>query len=157
MPLNQDKVRAALERAGRSLITDLQASMAASGANATGKTSRSLAYSITFSPNAVQFLLTGGTGWAFVEQGRGPTKRDGNGEVFRAIKEWAAARGIPESRVPGIVKTIHEKGTRLHRLGIRRDIYTKIITDKRIALITEGVGIIAERETASDIVQAFKP
>lgn len=157
MPLNQDKVTAALERQGRALISELQASMAAAGANATGKTSRSLAYSITFSPTAVQFLLTGGPGWAFVEQGRGPTKRDGTGEVYRAIEEWAAARGIPATRVPGIVKTIHEKGTRLHRLGIRRDIYTKIITDKRIALITEGVGIIAERETASDIVQAFRP
>ena len=106
--LNQSKVREGLDRTGRQLITDLQAAMVSSGANATGKTAASLAYTINFSGTGVQFLLTGGAGWAFVEQGRGKTvNKSGTGEVRKAIEEWAQARGIPAKRVPGYFRTAH--------------------------------------------------
>lgn len=155
--LNQSKVREGLDRTGRQLITDLQAAMVSSGANATGKTAASLAYTINFSGTGVQFLLTGGAGWAFVEQGRGKTvNKSGTGEVRKAIEEWAQARGIPAKRVPGIVALIHRYGTRLHRKGLRRDVYTSILTAKRLEDIAGNIGLVAESSLASEIVQAFK-
>jgi hypothetical protein len=166
MPINKDKAQAALDDAGRNLITQLQAMMVSTGANATGKTSASLAYGVTFTPTSINFQLTGGTGWAFVEQGRGPTKKGGDGAVYRAIKEWAAARGIDQAAVYPITRFIHGYttkdgkkvggGTRLWRAGERRDIYTSLITKEGVQRIADSVGVLGETSLGSDIVNALK-
>lgn len=166
MPINKGKAQEALDKAGRRLITELQAAMQATGANATGKTSASLEYAVRFSGSVIEFELTGGPGWAFVEQGRGPTKNDGDGALYRAIKEWAAARGIAEAAVYPITRFIHGYttkdgrkvggGTRLWRTGSRRDIYTGLITKRGVEQIADSIGILGEVSISSEIITALK-
>lgn len=157
MLINKDKATRALDTAGRRLITELQAAMQATGANATGKTSASLDYTIGFTATVIEFQLTGGVGWAFVEQGRGPTvNREGDGSLYRAIKDWAAARGIADAAVYPITRSIHKKGTRNWREGIRRDIYSSIVTRRGVNQIADSVGVLGEVSLSSEIINALK-
>lgn len=157
MSLNKQKVNTAFDKAGTRLIGELQAALVAADAVATGKTRDSLEYSINYVGPIIQFTLTGGKGWAFVEQGRGPTvNKSGDGALFRAIKEWAAARGVPEAAVYPITRKIHKQGTRLHVNKERRDIYTGIITKRAVENIALSIGVLGAVTTQSDIIQAFR-
>jgi hypothetical protein len=158
--LDVKKVTAILEREGSKLITELQAAMVAENANASGRTSESLAYSITEQDGGLNFTLSGGVGWAFVEQGRGATRRKGNGKLRDIIRQWIDDRGIePEDGMSKdvlaiiITRAIHRRGTLLHFLGERRDIYTSVLSDERIETMLSEIGNELRIDVLSDVVQ----
>jgi hypothetical protein len=163
--LDVGRVTQLLEREGVKLISELQAAMVAQDANASGRTSDSLGYEIIPQDEGLIFQLYGGVGWAFVEQGRGRTRNDGDGSLRGIIRQWMDDRGI-EPDEPDmskdtlaflITRAIHQRGTLLHLLNERRDIYTSVLTDERIELILEEIGDDVEKQVLSDVVSNFKP
>lgn len=147
-----------LNEEGSRLILDLQALMVSTGANATGRTSRSLELVTRNNNSAVGFNVSGDIGWAYVEQGRGKTLKTGNGEVLKAIKEWIDAKGItPKDGISKdalaylITRKIHREGTKLFILNQRRDIYTSLITDEYIDKICDKLGTEIQAQVAKDI------
>lgn len=160
--LDLSKIEAILEREGNRLVLDLQAMMVSTGANASGRTSKSLEVITRSTSTSVGMSVQGGIGWAFVEQGRGVTRRTGDGAVRRAIRQWIDDKGIiPESGISKdalayvISRAIHERGTLLHLLNERREIYTNVITDQYIDNIVSEIGNEVQLQVASDIIDKF--
>lgn len=147
----------------RQMVLDLQGAMVSSGANASGKTSASLQVESKRTQSAVISQITGGDGWKFVEQGRGPTRVKGNGVLRGLIRQWIMDKGIvPEDGISidslafVITRAIHQRGTLLHFLGERRDIYTSVVNDEAIQRIQDKIGDVITLQVSSDIVKAFK-
>ncbi len=161
--LDLKRIESILQREGDRLVLELQAMMVSTGANASGRTSQSLQVETTTTDSAVGMSITGGIGWAFVEQGRGATRRDGDGAVGRAIRQWIDDKGItPDGNMTKdslaflITRAIHQRGTLLHLLGERREVYTNVITENSIQAILNEIGTEIEAEISTDIVNAFK-
>jgi hypothetical protein len=175
----RSRIRRILYEEADDLIVDLQVRSFAQDAVATGQTVRSLAPSVrVFSDGGISLDITGGEGWKFLEQGRGVTRNEGDGELLPKIKRWMIARGIKPTikskskRVKGgrrnaekkafdslafaITRTIHKEGTLLHRQGKRRDIYSSVVTDRRINQIINKIASTSEAEILSDIIDTFK-
>jgi hypothetical protein len=160
--LDLNKIEKLLEREGAKLILELQAMMVSTGANASGRTSKSLEVITRNTDTSVGMSIQGGIGWKFVEQGRGATRRSGDGAVYKAIKQWIDDKGItPETGVSKdalaflITRAIHQRGTLLNLLGERREVYTNVITDQYIDKIVNEIGNEVQVQVASDIIDKF--
>lgn len=159
-----ERLQDILEREGARLVLELQSAMQSTGANASGKTSQSLRVTTRRTNTALNMNISGGIGWAFVEQGRGATRRSGNGAVRKAIRQWIDDKGItPDGNITKdalaflITRAIHERGTLLHLLNERREIYTSVITENGVNEIIDKLGETVEVEVSSDVLkQIFK-
>lgn len=161
--LDLAKIEAVVTKELQDIVLDLQANMVSTGANASGRTSQSLKVESNLSATRVVSQITGGTGWAFVEQGRGRTQRNGNGQLKGIIRQWIIDKGItPEQGMTidslafVITRAIHRRGTLLHLLGERREIYSNVVTTERIDRITERIGDEIALQVSSDIINMFK-
>ena len=70
---------------------------------------------------ARQYFMTVETGRKATPQFTKPST-----EFVAAIKQWMEAKGL-EGQAYGIAKSIHQKGTKLHRQGGRMDIVSNVI------------------------------
>lgn len=161
--LDLAKIEAVVTKELQDIVLDLQANMVSTGANASGRTSQSLKVESNLTATRVVSQITGGTGWAFVEQGRGRTQRTGNGQLKGIIRQWIIDKGItPEQGMTidslafVITRAIHRRGTLLHLLGERREIYSNVVTTERIDRITERIGDEIALQVSSDIINMFK-
>lgn len=160
MSLSVEQLAALFQKEGDAIIRDLRALMSSTGANASGKTSASLLNEVTATEGSARMLITGGTGWAFVEQGRGRTRRKGNGQLRGIIKQWIDDKGIqPEEGMTKdtlsflITRAIHSRGTLLYLLQERREIYTAVLTEDRLKKVEE---LAKERVTSAVESQLLK-
>lgn len=159
-----DEITLVFEQEGAQMIRDLQALMVSTGANASGRTSASLANEVNVTPSRAQMRITGGEGWAFVEQGRGRTRRKGSGKTLRQIiREWIDFKGItPEDGMSKdtlaflITRAIHARGTLLHLLGERREIYTAVFTEARLQKLITTASDRAASVIEGDIYNKIK-
>lgn len=151
-----------LQREGATIIRELQALMVSTGANASGRTSKSLVNDVTSTGTRVTMQVSGGIGWEFVEQGRGRTKRKGRGELRGIIKQWITDKGItPDDGMSKdtlaflITRAIHQRGTLLHLLQERRAIYTAVLTEDKLSKISEQIynriGTVAQDKLVANI------
>lgn len=143
MPVTTE-IAKVFEAEGAEFIRQLQALMISTGANASGRTSKSLLNEITTTDTRARMQITGGIGWAFVEQGRARTRRKGNGALRGIIAQWIKDKGIqPEAGMTVdtlaflITRAIHARGTLLHVLGERREIYTAVLTQQAIENVVQ--------------------
>lgn len=118
-----------LDEWGDETVKLIQANLARSGTNASGKTSKSLRHQAT--DNKIQ--ITGREFFNTVETGRRPGKRPPTGP----IEQWLRAKNVSlEGKISqvafAISKVIGEKGTQLYQNGGRKDIITPAFSDKRI-------------------------
>lgn len=145
------------------VIADIRATMQRTGVNATGKSSRSLAYTATDS----RLQVTGGVAFtgtdrlSFIESGRGPTRNDQGGVLYPAILEWVNAKNIgsPKQRpsiARAITRRIHQGGTRLWKNNKTRDIVQENLGNDRIAQLYGELGNKLFREVESQIVKKIR-
>src|SRR5688572_7980430 len=124
------------DQAALDIITEIRLNLIATGAEATGKTGRSLE-DIT-SDEGMKIL--GSKSFLFVERGRGPSKKL---PPVAPLVEWLEARGIDKAAVWGLRKAIAKRGT----LSLRtdggsthpRDIYDSVVTKIRIERILSQI------------------
>lgn len=125
------------ERNATSLIGEIRANLAYTGANATGKTRDSLEF--TASDNQLQ--IKGDKSYDFVETGR----RAGKMPPMQPILEWATARGLIQTESQGrslvylIRRSIAERGTVTVSQSKPRDIWTKIVDESTIDSIIDQI------------------
>ena len=87
------------------------------------RTSQSLRIEVKKEGNTVKLQLFGRPFFNTVETGRKPTpNKKPSREFIENLKPWAAARGIPESKVWAIATVINRRGTNLWLDGGRDDI-----------------------------------
>lgn len=116
-------------------ITEIRNHLQSTGTNATGKTSKSLKFTVTGSDKVILEIL-GRNYFGTVETGRKATPNftKPSFEFVASIKEWAKAKGFSEVSAYAIAKSIHKKGTKLHQTGGRHDIISNVLnqdfTDK---------------------------
>lgn len=161
--LDLTKIEQLFAKEGSNFVRELQSMMVQTGANASGKTSASLQSITRRTDNSVGLTVDGGIGWAFVEQGRGATKnKSGKGVLRGIIRQWIDDKGItPDEGMTKdtlaflITRAIHKRGTLLHFLGERREIYTSVITESAITQLLDKTGSIMEKEISTDLVLQF--
>jgi hypothetical protein len=145
------------------VIADIRATMQRTGVNATGKTSRSLAFTATDS----RLQVTGGVAFtgtdrlSFIESGRGPTNSDQGGVLYPAILEWVNAKNIgsPKQRpsiARAITRRIHQGGTRLWKNNKQRDIVQENLGNDRIAQLYGELGNRLFREVESQVIKKLR-
>lgn len=117
-----------LKTAGQSAVQQIKNNMAATGTNATGKSSASLRFEVVQDGEQTILRVLGKEFFAVVETGRKPTPQytKPSREFVASIRQWAKAKGLPEGAAYGIAKSIHKKGTDLFRSGGRKDIYSNV-------------------------------
>lgn len=153
----------AFDKFAEAAIFDIKKQMRATDAVATGKTLRSIEFLATDS----QLRITGGKAFtgtdriSFIESGRGKSNRDEGGKLYPAILEWVEARGIGTTKTRkgiayAITKSIHEKGTQLHRKNKIRDIVQSAFGEDRITELYKELGNTLFRELESQIVQTIR-
>ncbi len=108
----QEALKDALKVFGQSYIAELSNQLRREGKVASGKLLRSLDTRLikTAFGTIYTIELIAENYLEYIDGGRPPTKRGGNGQVFRDIKKWVRLKGIPEKFAYPIAKSIHEKG-----------------------------------------------
>jgi hypothetical protein len=161
--LDLKKIEIQFAKEGNKFIRELQTMMIQTGANASGRTSASLLSTTSRTNTSVNLMVDGGIGWAFVEQGRGATRnKNGKGILRGIIRQWIDDKGItPDEGMTKdtlaflITRAIHQRGTLLHFLGERREIYTTVLTESAITQLLDNTGSIMEKEVSTDLVLQF--
>jgi hypothetical protein len=104
-PMTNETINELLEALKNDVIHALQAN----GKIATGQTAQQI--SVTGDDNSARLQLPGYI--QFLESGRGPKGPDampGDPPMIERIKQWCAAKGIPDKAAWAIKKTIDKKG-----------------------------------------------
>lgn len=130
-----------LSRYGQSTVAQIQANMATTGTNATGKTSRSLRFEVREQGDKQILQVIGGRKYFMtVETGRKATPQfdKPSAQFVQAIKEWAEAKGV-EGSPYAIAKSIHKKGTKLFQQGGRQSIVSNVVNQSLIDEISKDV------------------
>jgi hypothetical protein len=143
-----------LEREGIDVVRTIQSKLSSTGANATGKTSRSLEMEAT----ETRLKIEGSKSFLFVETGR----RAGRRPPIAPLKEWAIAKGLArdDKQATGIAFAVATKianyGTSTVSINNPRDIYQSVITDEKVESIYNQIkGVFADK-VLSDVIQNMK-
>lgn len=129
-------------------MAQIQANMASTGTNATGKTSRSLRFEVSAKGDTQFLQVIGGRKYFMtVETGRKATPQytKPSTEFVAAIKEWMEAKGI-DGPAYGIARSIHQKGTKLFQQGGRKSIVSNVVNQELVGRISKD--ILAQFATA---------
>lgn len=129
-----------LSQYGTSTVAQIRANLAATGTNATGKTSQSIHFEVK-DEGLKQTLRVLGKPYLFVvETGRKPTPQytKPSKQFVASIKEWADTKGLGKFAY-GIALSIHQKGTKLFREGGRQDIISNVVNENLTAQITKDI------------------
>lgn len=126
-------LKALFEREGEQIVGDLRASLDANKVNASGR----LRASIRAEASENRLLITA-AGYALTaEDGRGPTRQNGDGAVRRNIEKWLSQKGIPlwqgytrKQQAFVIARKIHKEGTRLFRRGGNSGVLSSVLNER---------------------------
>lgn len=133
---------------GDTLLSDMKTSLDVNGSTASGATKDSLRTEIT--PN--RFKLFGRGFIGALETGRKRTSADGDGGLYKKIRQWIDDKGIiaqgisRDSLAYVITRKIHQEGDLLHRTGSNYQgkasptgIILGVINDGRIKELSKGL------------------
>lgn len=160
----EQEINRILNEEGANIIAEIRSLIISTGANASGRTSQSLQSKISVSKNKINFGITGGAGFEFIETGRGPTKKGSRkGKLRSIIRQWIDDKGIvPDGNMTKdslayiITRAIHYRGTLLHLLGETREIQSAVLTEKRIDSVIDKVKIEIQKDVANQIANSFQ-
>jgi hypothetical protein len=145
-----------LQQYGNSTVEQIRRNLAATGTNATGKTSRSLKYEVRVEANAITLKVIGRPFFNVVETGRKATPQydKPSPEFVASIQEWAKAKGVPGAAY-AIAKSIHQKGTKLFQSGGRTDVYSSVVNQSLVDKISQDVLDKFAKEYLKNAVNIF--
>lgn len=148
---------AILNTYGNTTVEAIRRNLASTGTNATGKTSRSLRYEVTQKGETITLRILGKPYLAVVETGRKATPQytKPSQDFVKSIREWIQAIGGDVSTAYAIAKTIHQKGTKLHQAGGRKDIISNVINKDLTTRIAQDVLKSFSNLLVSNIKQVY--
>lgn len=160
----EQEINRILNEEGASIVAEIRSLIISTGANASGKTGNSLTTSISVTKSKINFKVSGGEGFDFIEQGRGATKKGGRkGGLKSIIRQWIDDKGItPDGKMTKdalayiITRAIHQRGTLYHFLGETRQIQSAVLTENRIDSIISKIKFEVEKDITEQIVNTFK-
>jgi hypothetical protein len=137
---------------GLQIQNSLRQAMRNYNRNASGKTSESIQFEVLETREKVLFQVVADKTIVTLQEGRGPTDKQGNGSLKNAIRQWVRDKGIKsdlpeETLVYLITRKIHREGYK-GTPGLIDD----IINESLIDLIQERVSEIAGSEFVNEIV-----
>jgi hypothetical protein len=97
-----------------------------------------------------------------VQDGRRPTRNEGDGVLLRAIKEWVRYKGLPIEAAYPITKKIHQQGTMLFAVGksfggaTRPTDVLEVPTERTITYIQKEATIYYSLVVRTEIVNVLK-
>ena len=126
-------LRELFEEEGQQIVSDLRASLDANKVNASGRLRKSIRAEVTDDR-----LLITAAGYALTaEDGRGPTKKSGDGELEKKILKWLDQKGVPiwdgytrKGQAYVIARKIHKEGTKLFRKGGNSGVLSNVLNEK---------------------------
>lgn len=129
-----------LSQYGNSTVAQIQQNLASTGTNATGKTSRSIHFEVKTDGDKQVLRVLGKPFLFVVETGRKatPNYTKPSKQFVASIKEWADTKGLGKFAY-AIAKSIHQKGTKLHRDGGREDIISNVVNQSLTDQISKDI------------------
>lgn len=138
-------------RQGLDIQNSLRASMKQFNRNASGKTSESIQFEVVENRDGVMFQVVANKNIRALQDGRGPTVKDGPGSLKNAIRQWIRDKGI-KSDLPEdtLVYLITRK---IHREGYAGSpgLIDNVINDPLIYIIQVQVAEIAGDEFIKEL------
>lgn len=130
-----------LNQTGSSVVQQIRNNLAATGTNATGRTSRSLRFEVTTNGNIARLRILGRPYFMTVETGRKATPEytKPSRDFVQQIKDWLAAKGGDQGAAYAIAKSIHKHGTKLWQKGGRNDITSNVVNQSLYSQINAAV------------------
>lgn len=156
-----------LIESGIDTVQALRTSFDRNKVNASGRLSKTLIWRV-LNEGGGQRLQVEGEGYIFTtEDGRGPTKRAGDGTLKEKLFQWTKDKGIRaknDKERRGIVNAIlfspkkgmHKFGSKRYRKGGKSGILSSVINDKRVNSIENRIAEAAELEFFEGIVRNTK-
>src|SRR5690242_227263 len=114
---------------GQSTVQRIQHNLAATGTDASMKTSRSLRFEVQEEGTIAHLRIIGRPYFMTVETGRKPTPQytKPSKDFVRRIKDWLQFVSGITGPAYAIALSIHKKGTKLWRDGGRKDIVSNVV------------------------------
>jgi hypothetical protein len=123
----------------------------------TGKMSNSLAYEVSQTPTQATLKITARPYFRVVETGRRPTPdKKPSRKMIENLKEWLQALGKEQSLAWAIATNINKKGTKLWRDGGRKDIFSDVLSDRKIAKLERSLLDVIADYTLSEFLKDLK-
>lgn len=164
MLIDSNKIEQLLKDEAEQLIAEIRSLIISTGANASGKTSRSLESITKVSKNKYSLLIQGSGSFNYIERGRGPTKRSGGkGKLKSIILQWVDDKGIiPDKGMTKdtlaflITRAIHQRGTLFNFLNEVREIQSAVLVDKRLESLYTNFGNLITTQVADELISKIK-
>lgn len=119
---------------GEEQVKDLNASLTAKGFNSGGQTADiggTIKFDVKLFGTKITYQMSIADYYIHLDQGRGPTRGGGTGEVRRSIREWLTTKGInPVGVMQGIFAKSGKKPPKNFGFQQARESLTAIITRK---------------------------
>lgn len=144
-----------LNSEGGAIVQAIRSNIASAGQNASGKTSNSLEATVTENDDFAKLTISGAPWFFTLETGRRPGKMP----PVSAIQRWIDTKpisGATKGLAWAISKTIAKSGSKLFREGGRKDIFSNVITENKVAEITDRIANITAKATADSIIERYK-
>lgn len=118
-----------LTQTGQSTVQRIQNNLAATGTNASGRTSRSVRFEVTNDGTIARLRVLGRPYFLAVETGIKPYPQyiKPSRDFVSEIREWLRSKGGNQGAAYAIARSIHQKGTKLWKSGGRKDIVSNVV------------------------------
>lgn len=120
-----------LTQTGQSTVQRIQNNLAATGTNASGRTSRSVRYEVSNDGTIASLRVLGRPYFMAVETGIKPYPQytKPSRDFVSEIREWLRSKGGEQGAAYAIARSIHQKGTKLWKSGGRKDIVSNVVNN----------------------------
>lgn len=136
-----------LNQEGQDMVDEIRENLAATGSNASGKTSESIRYEVEIEGKKAALSLFGRGYIMSVETGRGPRQSSKESNFLDGMKDWMKIKGIgsglTQKKFDQLARFFtfrqNKLGSLLFRRGGRKDIITPVISAERVREVSDRV------------------
>ncbi|HEY0771055.1 MAG TPA: hypothetical protein VGD31_12055, partial [Sphingobacteriaceae bacterium] len=138
-----DNIKQALSDKGNAIVFRSRDLFAQKGGNASGTMSRETRTDVFLTPSTIEMEVTTVGYFRYADEGRGPTKAGGKGEVKKKVREWMRQKGITPKDI-SFEEAVYLITRKIHKEGFKGKFYVRdIVTenDKRAldSAVTDAV------------------
>lgn len=142
-----------LSQQGQTAVSQIQANTP----KATGKTARSVRYEVKEENGKIIFRIVASKYFKALETGIKPYPKytSASKSFVDSIKEWLSAKGSDQGAAYAIALSIHQKGTKLWQQGGNHNVFSNVITESFIDILSQDLLTQFAKEYLDSVIKTF--